>query len=121
VQAPGLRLVDQPAQQATARARMGLDPQRPAPAALYGLPARVVSVAELAERDRLLIPASAEELVTNLRGGAVTAEGVSVHFCADGFYTLASKPGSEPCLRVNLIVPGQPTHVVLDWAAPGDV
>jgi hypothetical protein len=112
---------EDPAAVAQAKDRMGLDPQSPAPAELYGFPARVVSFPELAERARLLIPADAAELATNLTGGAVIAENVTTHFCYAGFYTLADRPGSEPCLRQNLVVPGQPAHVVLDWQAPGGV
>ena len=112
---------EDPAAVTEAKARMGLDLQSPAPAELYGFPARVVSFPELAARERLLIPASAAELATNLTGGAVIAENVTTHFCYAGFYTLADRPGSEPCLRQNLVVPGQPAHVVLDWAAPGGV
>ena len=102
-----------------AKARLGLDVQSPAPDALYGLPARVAFLAPAANRQTLMIPAAAEEVTTNLLGGAVSAEGVTTHFCPKGFYSANSLPGSEPCRRNYVTVPGQPAHAVVAWEKPG--
>lgn len=104
-----------------ATTRLGLDVQAPAPDELYGLPARVAAMAAAENRQTLLVPATAEELATNLVGGAVTEEGITAHFCPEGHYTPATQPGSEPCRRVNVTVPGQPALVVVSWAGPGGV
>lgn len=101
------------------KARLGLDVQSPAPDALYGLPARVAFLAPAANRQTLMIPAAAEELTTNLLGGAVSAEGVTTHFCPKGFYSAGSLPGSELCRRNYVTVPGQPAHAVVAWEKPG--
>ena len=102
-----------------AKARLGLDVQSPAPDALYGLPARVAFLAPAANRQTLMIPAAAEELTTNLLGGAVSAEGVTTHFCPKGFYSANSLPGSEPCRRNYVTMPGQPSHAVVSWEESG--
>ena len=102
-----------------ARARLGLDVTAPAPAELYGLPARVAFLAPAADRQTVLLPAAAEELTTHRLGGAVTAEGVATHFCPKGFYSAQTLPGSEPCQRNIVTVPGQPAHAVLSWETPG--
>ncbi len=102
-----------------AAARMGLDASSPAPAELYGLPARVSVLAPAAERRTLLVPRGAEELRAHLAGGAVTAEGVTTHYCEPGYATPTVRPGSEPCQHVNLTIPGSPAMVVLSWDAPG--
>jgi len=99
--------------------RLGMDVQTLAPGELYGLPARVAMLAPAAGRQRLLVPATADELATNLQGGNVTEEGITTHFCPKGYYTPAMLPGSEPCRRVNLTIPGQPAHAVVSWAEPG--
>ncbi len=67
----------------------------------------------------MLVPATAEELATNLVGGAVIEEGITTHFCPEGHYTPAMMPGSEPCRRVSVVVPGQPALAVVSWAEPG--
>jgi hypothetical protein len=108
-----------PAAEREAAARLGLDVQAPAPDELYGLPARVAALAAAADRQPLLVPATAEELATNLVGGAVTEEGITAHFCPEGHYTPATMPGSEPCRRVTVTVPGQPALAVVSWAEPG--
>ena len=59
-----------------------------------------------------MIPAQEEELATNRLGGAVKAENATTHFCPKGFYSAWSLPGSEPCRRNYVTVPGQPTHAV---------
>jgi hypothetical protein len=100
-------------------ARMGLDVLSPAPDSLYGRPARISGLTPIADRVRLMIPAVAAELTTNLTGGSVTTDGVTTFFCEEGYYTPLIKPGSEPCRRVNLTVPGHPAMVVVSWEQPG--
>lgn len=102
-----------------AKARMGLDVTTPAPAELYGQPARVAFLAPAADRQTAMIPADAEELTTNRLGGEVIAEGAVTHFCPKGFYSPAMLPGSEPCRRNYVTVPGQPAHAVVSWEQPG--
>ena len=104
---------------AEATARMGMDVQKPAPDKLYGLPARVATLAPAAERQTVMLPASAEELGTNRLGGAVAGQGAATHFCPKGFYSVLSLPGSEPCRRNYVTVPGQPPHAVVSWEKPG--
>jgi hypothetical protein len=99
--------------------RLGMQLQAQAPSALYRLPARVASLAPAADRLRVLLPASSAELETNLVGGSVTAEGVTTFYCEEGYYTPTVKPGSEPCKRVNLVIPGNPAMVVASWAQSG--
>jgi dienelactone hydrolase len=99
--------------------RLGLDVQAPAPDELYGLPARGATLAAAADRQPLLVPATAEELATNLVGSTVTEEGITTHFCPEGHYTPAMMPGSEPCRRVTVTIPGQPALAVVSWAEPG--
>jgi dienelactone hydrolase len=108
-----------PAAVAGARARMGMDEQTPAPDELYGQAARVAGLAPAANRQTVMIPAAAEELTTHLLGGQVTAEGVATHFCPKGFYSANSLPGSEPCRRNYVTIPGQPSHAVVSWEKPG--
>jgi dienelactone hydrolase len=102
-----------------AKARMGLDVTTPAPAELYGRPARVAFLAPAADRQTVMIPAQEEELATNLLGGVVTAENAITHFCPKAFYSAWSLPGSEPCRRNYVTVPGQPAHAVVSWEQPG--
>jgi hypothetical protein len=100
-------------------ARLGMDVRAPAPDELYGLLARVATLAAAAERQPLLVPATAEELATNLVGGTVTEEGITTVFCPEGFYTPAMMPGSEPCRRISVGIPGQPALAVISWAESG--
>jgi hypothetical protein len=102
-----------------AMARLGLDVEAPAPDELYGLPARVATLAAAADRQPLLVPTTAEELVTNPVGGTVTEEGITTHFCPEGHHSPAMIPGSEPCRRIEVLVPGQPALAVVSWAEPG--
>jgi dienelactone hydrolase len=102
-----------------AAARLALDGQAPAPDELYGLPARVATLAAAGDRQSLLVPATAEELATNLLGGMVTEEEITTHFCPEGHYSPATMPGSEPCRRHTVTVPGQPALAVVSWAASG--
>jgi hypothetical protein len=99
--------------------RLGMDFQEQAPSMLYGLPAQVASLAPAADRRPLLVPASSAELETNLAGGSVTAEGVTTFYCEEGYYVPSVKPGSEPCKRVNLVIPGNPAMVVVSWSQSG--
>ena len=102
-----------------AMARLGMNFQAQAPSELYGLPARVASLAPGGDRLSLLVPTSSAELETNLAGGSVTAKGVTTFFCEEGYYTPSMKPGSEPCKRVNLVIPGNPGMVVASWSQSG--
>ena len=99
--------------------RLGMNFQAQATSELYGLPARVSSLAPAGDRLPLLVPASSAELKTNLAGGSVTAEGVTTFYCEEGYYTPTVKPGSEPCKRVNLVIPGNPAMVVASWLQSG--
>ncbi|MCU0503490.1 MAG: hypothetical protein MUC51_17355, partial [Anaerolineae bacterium] len=99
-----------PAAVRQAEARMGRDAQAPAPDALHALPARVAELAQASDRRTIFRPSTAEELTSNLLGGSVTANGVATHFCPKGFYTPAMLPGSEPCRRTYVTIPGQPSH-----------
>jgi hypothetical protein len=108
-----------PAAVAEAEARLGMAAQDPAPDELYGLPGRVAALAPRAERTTIMLPASAEELATNLLGGAVTSQGAAIHFCPKGFYNAGMLPGSEPCRRNYVTIPGQPSHAVVSWEKPG--
>jgi dienelactone hydrolase len=101
--------------------RLGLDVRVPVPDELYGLPARGATLADAADRRPLLVPATAEELTTHLVGGAVTEEGITTHFCPEGHYTPAMMPGSEPCRRVTVTIPGQPALAIVSWAEPDGV
>jgi dienelactone hydrolase len=101
------------------KARMGLDVTAPAPDELYGLPARVAFLAPAADRQTVMIPAAEEDLATNGLGGEVTGESVTTHFCPKGFYSAWSLPGSEPCRRNYVTVPGQPAHAVVAWEQQG--
>ena len=100
-----------------AMARLGIDVKSPAPDELYGLAARAAFLAPPSDRLTLMIPAEAGELVVNRLGGDVTAEDVATHFCPKGFYSAAMLPGSEPCRRNYVTVPGQPPHTVVSWDA----
>jgi hypothetical protein len=102
-----------------ATARLGMDFQAPAVDELYGLPVRIAALAPSPDRLPLLLPADGSELETNLAGGAVTAEGLTTLFCEEGHYVPSMKPGSEPCKRVNLVVPGNPAMVVVSWPQKG--
>ena len=104
---------------AAARARLGMDATLLAPDVLQGLPGRVAVLAPAADRRVLFRPSEAEELTTNLLGGDVIADGVVTHFCPKGFYTPLTLPGSEPCLRNIVTIPGQPSHAVVAWDGQG--
>lgn len=103
---------------ASARGRMGLDVASPAPDELYGLPARVAFLAPAADRQTVWIPVAAEDLTTHRLGGAVSAANATLDFCPEGFYSAQTLPGSEPCRRNYVTVPGQPAHAVVSWEQP---
>ena len=44
---------------------------------------------------------------------------MTTHFCPKGFYNAWSLPGSEPCRRNYVTMPGQPAHAVVSWEQPG--
>jgi len=96
-----------------------MDFQAVAPDKLYELPARVAALAPRNDRLPLLLPADGSELETNLVGGSVTAENLMMTYCEEGYYVPAVKPGSEPCKRVNLIIPGNPAMIVVSWPQRG--
>ena len=99
-----------------AATRLGMELQALAPDALYGIPARVAALAPHPDRLPLLIPADGSELETNQAGGSVMTEGVTATYCEAGYFIPAMNPGSEPCKRVNLIIPGNPAMIVVSWA-----
>ncbi|MFN8471133.1 MAG: hypothetical protein U0822_02840 [Anaerolineae bacterium] len=102
-----------------AKARLGMDARTLAPDTLYGQAGRVSALAQASDRKTLMIPASEAELTLNRVGGGVTADGVSTHFCVEGYYTPSMKPGSEPCKRANVTIPGNPSMAVVSWESPG--
>ena len=102
-----------------AKARLGMNFQAQTPSELYGLPARVASLAPGGDRLPLLVPTSSAELETNQAGGSVTNKGVTTFYCEEGYYTPSMKPGSEPCKRVNLVIPGNPAMIVASWSQTG--
>lgn len=104
---------------AKAQTRLGMDATTRVPDSLFGLPARVATLAPAADRRTLVIPTGAEELVTHRLGGAVSADGVTTFFCEAGYYTPFTNPGTEPCRRVNVTIPGNPALVVVSWEQPG--
>ena len=102
-----------------AKARLGMDPQLPAPGQMYGQAGRVASLAMARDRRTLLIPAGETEMTLNRLGGSVITDGVSTHYCVEGYSTPAMKPGSEPCKRPNVTIPGYPAMVVVSWERSG--
>ncbi len=102
-----------------AQAALGLDFAQPLAAEHYGQPTRTALLAPAAQSLRLLTPAGDSELTTHLQGGAVSADGVQLHFCTPGFSTPMMEPGSEPCRRPNFTIPGNPAMAVLSWEQPG--
>lgn len=102
-----------------ATVRLGMDLQVAAPDKLYGLPARVAALAPRYNRLPLLLPADETAMHTNLEGSSVTAENLTVTYCPLGYYVPAMKPGSEPCKRVNLTIPGNPAMLSLAWQQKG--
>lgn len=104
---------------AGARSRLGIAAAESAPDNLYGLAARVAVLAARAERQPILVPHDAGELTTHLADGEVIAGDVTTVFCEAGYFTPEMRSGSEPCKRVNLVIPGDPAMVVVSWSQPG--
>lgn len=104
---------------AAAQANLGLDLAQPLPSERYGQATRTAVLAPAAQRLPLWLPANEAELTSHLQGGAVTTEGVTLHYCRPGFSTPAMDPGSEPCRRPNFAIPGNPAMVVLSWEQVG--
>jgi hypothetical protein len=102
-----------------AKIRLGMDFQTQPSDELYGQPARLAALAPRSDRLPLLLPADASELQTNLAGGDVTTENLTVTYCPEGYYVPAMMPGSEPCKRVNLVIPGNPAMIVASWSQKG--
>jgi dienelactone hydrolase len=106
-------------QDPAAMTRLGMETGSVATDTLLGFPARTAALSAPADRFPLLLPADASELTTNLAGGSVTAENITTFYCEEGYYTPFVKPGSEPCKRVNLVIPGNPAMVVTSWHQSG--
>lgn len=102
-----------------ANARMGLDVIEPAPSTVLGRPAIVSSLSPAADRQPLLVPSDEDELTTNSLGGPTVAEGLTLHYCEEGFITPSERPGSEPCRRVTITMPGNPAMAIVTWTEPG--
>ena len=103
-----------------AAARLGMDLQaRPGNTMLGGQRTLVAALAASNNRLLVFLPGTESELRTNLAGGSVTVKGVDTFFCEAGYYTPSMKPGSERCMRVNLVIPGNPSLAVVSWSAAG--
>ena len=103
-------LSDSEPKAAGARSRLGLSVTRPAPAELYGRPARVTVLPPSADRLPLFTPDEAL--------GAANADGVTLFFCPPG-YTV--EPELAPCRRPNFVNPGNPTMGVVSWPGPSEL
>ena len=101
-----------------ARTRLGVDLRQPAPAKLYGRPARVTHLSAADDRLTVFVPQYENALTINALGGGVTAEGVTLFYCPPGYYTPTSAPGTEPCRRVNFTLPANPGQAVVSWTGP---
>ena len=111
-------LFSDPAARLDAAARLGLDPRRPAPAALYNQPATLTSVAAATDRMSVYVPNYENALTLDELGGAVTSAGARLFYCPPGYYTPFSDPGTEPCRRPNFVMPGNPGMLVVSWDRP---
>jgi hypothetical protein len=98
---------------------LGIDPRVLAPSELYGRPARVASLPSAVDRAAVFTPQNEGELTTNRLGGAVVADGVKTFFCEAGSYTPFMKPGTEPCRRTTVTIPGNPALAIVSWDKPG--
>jgi hypothetical protein len=101
-----------------ATARLGMDLSSPAPDQLYEQSARIAGLVPDSDRLPLLLPAAASELETSLQGGEVIAEDLTLTYCKEGYFIPSMVPGSEPCKRVNLTIPGNPAMIVAGWTGP---
>jgi dienelactone hydrolase len=102
-----------------ATVRLGMDFKTQASDELYGQHTRVAALASHPDRLPVFLPRDRSELVTNLAGGRVTFEGVTHTYCEAGYFIPAMKPGSEPCKRVNLVIPGNPAKIAVSWSQHG--
>jgi len=116
-----LTMLDSPdaAERSAAAARLGLDATAPVPAELYGQPVQPAIHAAAADRLTVFIPAGEGDMSTNLPGGAIIADNITNRYCEMGYSTPASNPGSEPCLRPNVTIPGYPAMAVVNWEGEG--
>ncbi len=116
-----LTLLDSPdaAERSAAAARLGLDAGAPTPAEIYGQPVQLASHAAAADRLTVFVPASEGDMTTNLPGGAIIADNITYRYCEMGYSTPQSNPGSEPCLRPNVTIPGYPAMAVVNWEGEG--
>ena len=101
-----------------AMGRLGLDITKPAPAALYGRPARVNSLPPSANRQRLFGPLDETELTTNALGGATTADGTTLFFCPPD-YTVEAELAA--CRRPNFTNPANPAMAIVSWSGPAEL
>ena len=100
-------------------ARLGMESGSVARDSIQGFPARIAALAASSDRFPLLLPADASELTANLAGGNLAANGVDLTYCEMGYLVPSMKPGSEPCKRVNLVIPGHPAMIVASWQKDG--
>jgi len=103
---------------AAAKARLGLDLAQPAPAELFGRPARITSLPASADQLRLFAPGDETELTTHLQGGATVVEGGTLFFCPPG-YTVEAELAA--CRRPNFVNPANPAMAVVSWSGPAEV
>jgi hypothetical protein len=99
-------------------ARLGFDITQPAPAELYGRPARITSLPTSANRQRLFGPLDEAELMTNALGGGTVAEGATLFFCPPG-YTVEAEFAA--CRRPNFTNPANPAMAIVSWSGPAEV
>ena len=102
-----------------AASRLGMDLQARPGNTLLNQFALVAALPDSENRLPVFLPLAESELQTNLAGGSVTAKGIDTFFCEAGYYTPSMKPGSERCMRVNLVIPGNPSLAVVSWSAAG--
>ena len=58
-------------------------------------------------------------MTTNRLGGTIIADNITNQYCEMGYSTPQSNPGSEPCLRPNVTIPGYPAMAVVNWEGEG--
>ena len=103
---------------AAAMARLGLDITQPAPAELYGRPARINHLPPSTNRQRLFGPLDETELTTNAQGGATTADGTALFFCPAGYIVEVELAA---CRRPNFTNPANPAMAIVSWSGPAEV
>jgi hypothetical protein len=112
-------LYSDPNQRSEAAQALGLDPGRTPPTHLFDEAVQVNTLFPPLDRLSIVAPESEAELRTNLLGGEVQMNGVSMVFCPQGYYTPEIEPGTEACKRVYFNQPGYPQQFVLLWKQPG--